>query len=97
MTNSTIETLRKNIKKYRLASNLTQEKLSEISGISSDYLSEIERGKRTPSLKRIILIAKALGIEPYQLLKKEIVYLLFLFSLSSLYLLVLLFLMFITL
>lgn len=67
MTNSTIECLRNNIKKYRLASKLTQEKLSEISGISSDYLSEIERGKRTPSLKRIILIAQALNIEVYKL------------------------------
>ena len=47
MANSTIETLRKNIKKYRLEKGLTQEKLSELTGISTDYLSEIERGKRT--------------------------------------------------
>ena len=71
MTNSTIEILRKNIKKYRLTQNFTQEKLSEISGISSDYLSEIERGKRTPSLKRIILIAEALNIEVYKLFINE--------------------------
>ena len=51
MANSTIETLRKNIKKYRLEKGLTQEKLSELTGISTDYLSEIERGKRTPSIK----------------------------------------------
>ncbi|MCQ2744535.1 MAG: helix-turn-helix transcriptional regulator [bacterium] len=67
MTNSTTEILRNNIKKYRLSLNFTQEQLSEYSGISSDYLSEIERGKKIPSLKRIELIAKALKIEVYKL------------------------------
>ena len=71
MANSTIELLRQNIKKYRLSKNLTQEKLSEISGISSDYLSEIERGKRIPSLKRLLLIAEALDVELYKLFIDE--------------------------
>jgi len=31
-------------------------------GISCDYLSEIERGKKTPSLKRFILIIKNLNV-----------------------------------
>ena len=52
MANSTIEILINNIKYFRSLKNLTQEKLSEISGISKDYLSEIERGKKTPSIKR---------------------------------------------
>lgn len=67
MANSTKEIFRHNLKLYRNKLNLTQEKLSELSGISSDYLSEIERGKRTPSFKRIELIAKALGIDVYKL------------------------------
>ena len=57
MANSTIEILINNIKYFRSLKNLTQEKLSEISGISKDYLSEIERGKKTPSIKRLIKIA----------------------------------------
>ena len=69
MTNSTIDIFRKNLKYYRNKQNLTQEKLSEISGISADYLSEIERGKKTPSFKRMELIAKALNIEVYMLFK----------------------------
>lgn len=60
MANSTIEILINNIKYFRSLKNLTQEKLSEISGISKDYLSEIERGKKTPSIKRLIKIAEAL-------------------------------------
>ncbi len=67
MTNSTIDIFRYNLKFYRNKFGLTQDKLSEISGISTDYLSEIERGKKTPSFKRMELIAKALNIEVYKL------------------------------
>ncbi|MBR3890200.1 helix-turn-helix transcriptional regulator [bacterium] len=69
MANSTIELVKENIKKYRIEAKLTQEQLSELAGISCDYLSELERGKRVPSLKRLILIAEALKIEPYKFLK----------------------------
>ena len=62
MTNSTIELICKNIKKFRLEKGLTQEKLSELCNISTDYLSEIERGKKTPSLKRFIIIAEKLEV-----------------------------------
>jgi transcriptional regulator with XRE-family HTH domain len=68
MTNSTILKIKENIKKYRSLLNLSQEKLSETAGVSTDYISLIERGKRTPSIKRLCLIANVLGIEPYQLL-----------------------------
>ena len=67
MTNSTINIFRHNLKFYRNKLGLTQDKLSEISGISTDYLSEIERGKKTPSFKRMELIAQALNIEIYKL------------------------------
>ena len=67
MANSTKDIFRQNLKNYRIKLNLTQEQLSERSGISSDYLSEIERGKRTPSFKRLDLIASALGIDVYKL------------------------------
>lgn len=69
MANSTIEKIRNNIKQYRQKAGFTQEKLSEKAGISCDYLSEIERGKRLPSLKRLVMIAEALNIEAYKLLQ----------------------------
>lgn len=62
MTNSTTEILKINIKKYRNKRSLTQEQLGELSGISTDYISELERGKKVPSIKRLDLIAKALDI-----------------------------------
>ena len=70
MANSTKDIFRYNVKYYRQINKLTQEELSEITGISSDYLSEIERGKKTPSFKRIELLANGLKIEAYKLFKK---------------------------
>ena len=69
MTNSTEKVIAKNIKYYRNKLNLTQLKLSINCGISEDYISEIERGKKLPSLKRLIILANALRVEPYLLLK----------------------------
>lgn len=59
----------KNIKHYRKLAGITQMKLGIIAEMSEDYVSEIERGKTYPSLKKIEKIAKALNIEPYLLLK----------------------------
>ncbi len=56
------EVLRKNLKRYRNEKGYTQEKLSLESDISADYISEIERGKKTPSLKRLIKIADVLKV-----------------------------------
>ena len=67
MANSTSEIFRNNLKFYRNKKGYTQEKLSEICDISTDYLSQIERGKRTPGFKRMELLAKALDIEVYKL------------------------------
>ena len=69
MTNSTEIILKINVKKYREKAGLTQEQLSEIADISPDYLSEIERGKKMPSMKRLFKIAAALRIPAYKLLK----------------------------
>ena len=68
MTNSTTENIRKNIKKYRNDKGFTQDKLSELAGVSTDYISEIERGKKVPSIKRLDKIAIALEIPAYKLL-----------------------------
>ena len=68
MTNSTVQIVNQNIKNYRIANGLTQEKLADLRNISRDYISEIERGKKFPSLKRLFVIAEAMGIEAYKLL-----------------------------
>lgn len=56
-----------NVKKYRIKKSLSQEKLSELSGLHRTYISSLERGQRSISLKNIELIASALDIEIYKL------------------------------
>uniref|UniRef100_UPI00241CE5D2 helix-turn-helix domain-containing protein n=1 Tax=Cloacibacillus evryensis TaxID=508460 RepID=UPI00241CE5D2 len=48
------------IQKYRIARRLTQENLAEKVDLSVSYISEIENGKKRPSLKTLEKIAAAL-------------------------------------
>lgn len=68
MTSSTIKIIQSKIKKYRNEKTLTQEELAECVGVTTDYISLIERRKRVPSLKVLLLIAEVLEIEPYKFL-----------------------------
>ncbi len=54
----TYRTIGKNIKKYRLAANISQEKLSEILDVNSKFIGHVERFERFISLKRLIEIAE---------------------------------------
>ena len=55
------------IKSLRQGKGLTQEALAEKSGISSKYLSSIERGKENPTLDTLIQLAKALKVELFEI------------------------------
>ena len=57
----------KNVKKYRIESNLSQEKLAELTGLHRTYISDIERGLRSISLNNIEKLSKALNVETYKL------------------------------
>ena len=56
-----------NIKYYRYLNDLSQEKLAELSGLSSRYITDIERGLHCPTIPKLEAIAKSLNIEPYVL------------------------------
>lgn len=49
----------------RAFSGLQQQQLAEKAEIDASYISLIEQGKRTPSVKLIHKISKAIGIPPY--------------------------------
>lgn len=52
-----------NIKKIRKQKKLSQEKLARLSDISLNTLTKIESGfSKTPNIKTIVKISKALGI-----------------------------------
>lgn len=52
----------------RNALRLTQAQVAEHVGIDTSYYGQLERGKRIASIKKLILIAGALGVEPGTLL-----------------------------
>ena len=55
--------LGKRLRDTRKAAGLSQELLAEKAGISVDFISMIERGKRSPSIETIEKLSKALHIE----------------------------------
>lgn len=61
----------KNIKKIRLASNLSQESLAAKADLHSNYISLLERGKANISVDSIERISKVLKISPSILFDSE--------------------------
>ena len=58
-----------NIRKYRTGKGLTQEAVSELTGLSVNYYRQIELGNKTPQLKTFITIAEALEAPADKLLE----------------------------
>ena len=63
--------LAQNIKVYRGRRNWSQADLSDKTGLSIVYLSDIERGNKWPYLDTLIKLAEAFKVEVYELLKPE--------------------------
>jgi len=59
----------KKLKEERLRRNLSQEKLAFKAGVSRNFISMIERGERTVTVTKLSDIAKAMGIEAWELLR----------------------------
>ena len=57
-----LDTIGKNIRKYRLAKKLRQEDLAEKAGLSANYIGMVERGEKIPSLETFITILNALEV-----------------------------------
>jgi transcriptional regulator with XRE-family HTH domain len=59
------------IKRLRLASDLTLKEVGEKAGVSPTHLSEIERGKTSPTVGALLRIAAALGEEASRLVDES--------------------------
>ena len=60
-----------NLKKFRAAAKLSQMKLAETCDTATNYICEIEAGKKFPSVEMIEKIALALQVQPYLLFFDE--------------------------
>lgn len=56
-----------NVRRFRNDRGLTQEQLGELAGISSTYISKVERLVSSPTLDIIVKIAEALDVSPAKL------------------------------
>jgi transcriptional regulator with XRE-family HTH domain len=63
--------LGKRIKKTREAKHLTLKSIEAAAGISATHISEIERGKTSPTLGALLRISNALGKDPAYFLEEE--------------------------
>ncbi len=57
------------LRDMRTAKGLTQEELAFRAGMSVPYLSDIERGRSSPSLAMLFDLARALDMHPADLLR----------------------------
>ena len=57
------------LKALREQRGLTQEQLSEKSGVSRTYLARLETGRQDPTLSTLEKLAKALGVKVGRLLE----------------------------
>ena len=57
-----LNSIGRNIRKYRLMKKLRQEDLAEKADLSINYVGAIERGEKLPSLETLLVIINALGV-----------------------------------
>lgn len=57
-----MDSIGRNIRKYRQQKNMRQEDLAEKAGLSVNYIGMIERGEKCPALETFIAIVNALGV-----------------------------------
>lgn len=60
-----------NVRRLRLLKGMTQEQLAEASGFGQQYISDLERGRRNPTVVSLYELATPLGAQPKDLLEPE--------------------------
>lgn len=61
----------KKLKQFRVQLGWSQAELSNRSGVSQTYISELEAGEKNPTLPILRKLAKALDREPAELIDEE--------------------------
>ena len=65
------KTFAKNLKRLREDKHMSQMDLADITGLSHNFINEIENEKKWPSVETIAKLVKALSVEPYRLFLPE--------------------------
>lgn len=57
------------VRERRLELGLTQQELADLCGLHRSYIGEIEIGRRNPTLRSIVKLARALQVDVVDLLR----------------------------
>ncbi len=65
--------LRKNIKRFRIKKKLTQQELADMTGLSREYICDIENDSRNkhPSVSTLGRVADALDVEIWEIFEEK--------------------------
>ncbi len=61
----------RNLARLRREKKFTQERFAEVSGVTQQYVSDIERGLRNPTIVSIYHLATALGVSHVDLVMPD--------------------------
>lgn len=61
----------RNFARLRLAKGFTQEHFAEIPGVTQQYVSDLERGRRNPTVVTLYHLASALGVGHVELVMPD--------------------------
>lgn len=61
----------RNLRRIREARSISQEALADLAGLHRTYVGSVERGERNISIDNIDRLAKALNLEPAELLRRD--------------------------
>jgi transcriptional regulator with XRE-family HTH domain len=61
----------RNVRRFRQERGLTQEQFAEVSGFSQQYISDLERGQRNPTVVSLYELAVALSVTPAELVTPD--------------------------
>jgi len=63
--------LGRRVRHFRMEKNLTQEEVAELCGLSTKYISDLERGKANVTVMVLDKVAASFGVAPTDLLAHE--------------------------
>lgn len=61
----------RNVRRARSERGLTQEQFAERSGFTQQYISDLERGRRNPTVVTLFELASALSVEHVELVRPD--------------------------
>jgi transcriptional regulator with XRE-family HTH domain len=60
----------KALREFRKTRDVSQERLGLTAGLDRTYISLVERGLRSPTIRTVVLLAEVLGVRPSEIVRR---------------------------